>query len=97
MWIDNLFAAWRPNIALHATLEIKSLKRIDNDSRDLITFHTPSESGEPLARSQIKFQGKTKDGIDAYVNIELIGNPDMLALFKFKPGSHVGLVIRAID
>lgn len=94
MFID-LFAPWRQNIALHCTLETREITLINKDTREKVQLdNDPAALKEGVA---IKFRGTTERGIDAYVNIELIGPPDLLKLFKFHEGQHVGLVLRAID
>lgn len=94
MWIENLFNKWRQNVALHATLVTKSVAPVDKETRTIVMLeHLPDDA----ASVAVKFGGKTEKGIECYVNIELIGPPDLLNLFQFREGQHVGLVIRAID
>lgn len=87
---------WRQNIALHATLMTKEVIRIDANTRHLVPMDN-QPSAENLASLKLKCPGKTQDGIEVFVNIELIGAPHLLHQFKFKEGQHVGLVLRAID
>lgn len=92
MLIKNLFAAWRQNVALHATLTTREVIRIDHSTRDLVRMGNADS-----VKSQLKFQGTTEDGIEVYANIELIGSHNLLRQFQFEQGKHVGLVLRAID
>jgi hypothetical protein len=96
MLIKNLFLPWRQNVALHVSLETKVVTQIDHKSRELVQLETaPAEAN--TIKSQLKFRGKTRDGIEVYVDIELIGPSSMLKQFQFTEGKHVGLVLRAID
>jgi hypothetical protein len=96
MLIRNLFLPWRQNVALHATLDTKEIIRVDNATRDLVQLDN-AEPEPRMTSAKIKFLGKTSDGIEVYVNIELIGPPHRLQQFKFTEGKHVGMVLRAID
>lgn len=91
--LKELFDTWRHNIALHATLEIKRISPINNNERDLVRIGA-GDQNNPLC---LKLQGVTQDGIDVYIDVELLGTPEMLNKFRFAPGKHVGLVLRVID
>lgn len=110
MLIKNLFHPWRQNVALHATLITKRILRIDNNTRDMVridnaqrssadqdTSGSPADLGEQLICSKLKLVGITRDGIEIYIDVELIGPPRLLQQFQFAEGKHVGLVLRAID
>lgn len=102
MNIKNLFHPWRQNVALHATLVTKEVIRIDANSRDLVPLdnHPSADEvrlAEKVASLKLKCPGKTSDGIEIYIGIELIGPPHLLQQFQFTQGKHVGLVLRAID
>ena len=90
MIIQKLLETLRHRIALHATLEIKMLTSINNTERDLVKL------GEPTCE-KMKMRGTTGEGIEVYVEIELIGESGALDKFHFALGKHVGLVMRTID
>ena len=90
MIIKRLFETLRHHIALHATLEVKMFELINNATRDLVRL------GEPMGH-KIKLRGTTGEGIEVYVDIELIGESGALDKFHFAIGKHVGLVMRTID
>jgi hypothetical protein len=96
MLIKNLFLPWRQNVALHATLETKVVTQIDHQSRELVQLETAPDEASAV-KSQLEFRGKTRDGIEVYCDIELIGPSNLLKQFQFTEGKHVGLVLRAID
>lgn len=96
MLIKNPFGIWRQNVALHVSLETKLVTSIDSQSRGMVQLETTPEKSDAV-KSQLKFRGKTRDGIEVYVDIELIGPSNMLKQFQFEEGKHVGLVLRAID
>ncbi len=77
--------------ALHATLEVKMITPINNNSQELV------QASEIIPRHQLKLRGKTGDGIDVSLDIELIGDPYVLDKYQFMVGDHLGLVLRAID
>ncbi len=90
MSIKKLLGTLRQRIALHATLEIKMLTPINNTARDLVQL------GEPVCE-KMKMRGTTGEGIEVYVEIELIGDAGAMDKFHFELGKHVGLVLRTID
>lgn len=96
MNIKNLFHPWRQNVALHATLITKEVIRIDGNTRDMVPLDN-SVSAQQVTSLKLKCPGRTQDGIEVFVNIELIGPPYLLQQFQFKEGKHVGLVLRTID
>lgn len=93
MFIKHLFGSQRENVALHATLETKEVKLIDDKTRGLVQFDNVKASTAAV----MKFRGSTTDGINVIVDIELIGDPSLLEKFHFETGKIVGLVLRAID
>lgn len=102
MNIKNLFHPWRQNVALHATLITKEVIRIDGNTRDMVPMDNqpsadPVRLAEQVTSLKLKCPGKTHDGIEVFVNIELIGPPYLLQQFQFAEGKHVGLVLRVID
>lgn len=97
MILENLFGPWRQNVALHATLDTKEIIHIDDHQRDLVPMNNATAQDSASTSAKIKFLGKTADGIDCYINIELIGPPHRLTQFKFEEGKKVGIVIRTID
>ncbi len=90
MLIRNLFAPWRHNVAIHATLITREVTPIDGATRELVAM----DNGEKI---HMKFRGETNDGIEVFVDLELIGPPELLKQFQFKHGQHAGMVLRAID
>lgn len=88
--LKEFLDTWRHNIALHATLEIKRISPINNNERQIVRM----EVGAP---ERLKLQGQTTDGVDIYIDLELLGTQEMLRKFRFEAGKHVGLVLRVID
>lgn len=78
------------NLALHATLEIKMITVLNNDTQKIVKI------GEPT-REQMKLRGTTGEGIDVYLEMELIGSQDALNRFRFEVGHHLGMVLRLLD
>ena len=78
------------NLALHATLEIKMITVLNNDTQKVVKL------GEPT-REQMKLRGTTGDGIEVYHEMELIGSAEALSKFRFQIGHHLGMVLRLID
>ena len=78
------------NLALHATLEIKMITIMNNDTQKVVKL------GEPT-RELMKLRGTTGEGIDVYLDMELIGSPEALNRFRFEVGHHLGMVLRLID
>lgn len=76
--------------ALHATLEVKMITPINNNSQELV-------KASDIPRYQIKLYGKSGEGIDVSLDLELIGDPNVLDKYQFLVGDHLGLVLRAID
>ena len=76
---------------MHATLEVKMITAINNKTQELV------HASEILPRHQLKLRGKTGEGIDVYLDIELIGDSQVLEKYQFMVGDHLGLVLRAID
>lgn len=76
--------------SLHATLEIKMITVVNNSSQELIKLGHPT-------KEKMKLRGTTGNGIDVYIDMELIGSPDELAQFRFEVGHHLGMVLRLID
>ena len=77
--------------ALHATLEVKMITPINNNSQELV------QASEIIPRHQLKLQGTTGDGINVSLELELIGDPNVLDKYQFMVGDHLGLVLRAIE
>lgn len=90
MSLKEIYSQWRHN-ALHATLEVKIITPINNDSQELVL------ASDIKPRHQLKLRGKTGDGIDVYLYIELIGDAQVLEKYQYMVGDHLGLVLRAID
>jgi hypothetical protein len=79
----------KQHAALHVSLEIKMVRPINDERRELVQL---KGSGQ-----HVKLFGTTADGIECYVEIELLGKPDELERFHFTAGKHAGLVLRTID
>lgn len=77
--------------ALHATLEVKMITPINNDTQELV------QASEIIPRYQLKLRGTNGEGIDVSLDLELIGDPHVLDKYQFMVGDHLGLVLRAID
>lgn len=77
--------------ALHATLEVKMITPINNNSQELV------QASEIIPRYLLKLKGKCGDGVEVGLDIELIGDPHVLEKYQFQVGDHLGLVLRAID
>ena len=77
--------------ALHATLEVKMITPINNNSQELV------QASEIIPRYLLKLKGKSGDGVEVGLDIELIGDPHVLEKYQFMVGDHLGLVLRAID
>lgn len=78
------------NLALHATLEIKMITALNNETQEMVQL------GEPTCE-KMKLRGTTGNGIDVYIDMELIGSPEALDQFRFEVGHHLGMVLRLID
>lgn len=78
------------NLALHATLEIKMITVINNASQKLVKLEQPT-------KEKMKLRGTTGNGIDVYIDMELVGSPMDLEQFRFEVGHHLGMVLRLID
>jgi hypothetical protein len=89
MTIKQFLKTWRHNVALSAMLEIKRVTPINSKLRDHIKIGNIQEG--------IKLQGKTDEGVEVYIEIELIGAPELLNKFRFEAGKHAGFVLSAID
>ena len=77
--------------ALHATLEVKMITPINNNSQELV------QASDIIPRHQLKLRGKTGEGIEVSLDLELIGDFHVLEKYQFLVGDHLGLVLRAID
>ena len=79
--------------ALHATLEVKMITPINNNSQELV------QASKIIPRHKLKLQGTTGDGINVSLELELelIGDPNVMDKYQFMVGDHLGLVLRAID
>lgn len=78
------------NPAFHASLEIKQVKTINADTRDLVKL-------ELTCHEHLKLYGKNADGVEVYLNLELIGRRADLEKYRFDLGKHAGLVLRVIE
>jgi hypothetical protein len=87
--MKQLVTTHRQNIALALILDIKQITPINNNARDLVKIGDSAEG--------IKLQGVTDEGINVYIEIELIGDPALLKKYRFEIGKHAGFVLRAID
>jgi hypothetical protein len=85
--IRSFLKTFQQNIALSAALEIKQVFPINDAKRELVK----------LGGERIKLQGRTDEGVEVYIEIELIGAPELLSKFRFEAGKHAGFVLRAID
>ena len=41
--------------------------------------------------------GISAEGIEIYINVELLGTPEMLQKYHFNEGGHAGFVLRGLD
>ena len=58
--------------ALHATLEVKMITPINNNSQELV------QASEIIPRYLLKLKGKSGDGVEVGLDIELIGDPRIM-------------------
>lgn len=49
------------------------------------------------AKEEIKMYGISAEGIEIYINVELLGRPETLQKYRFQQGGHAGLVLRVIE
>lgn len=89
MTLKDLYAHWRHH-ALHATLAIRSVTPFNNAERDVVQMGG-------TVKEEIKMQGISAEGIEIYINVELLGKPETLQKYQFKQGGHAGFVLRVID
>ena len=89
MTIKDIYNHWRYG-ALHATLAIRSVSPFNNAERDVIKM-------ENTVKEEIKMHGISAEGIEIYINVELLGRPETLKKYNFTEGGHAGFVLRVID
>lgn len=77
--------------ALHTTLEVKMITPLNNDTQELV------QASEIIPRYHLKLKGTCGDGVEVGIDIELIGDPQVMEKYQFEIGDHLGLVLRAID
>lgn len=79
------------NTVLHATLEVKMITPINNKTQELV------QAIDIIPRYQLKFKGKCGDGIEVALDLELIGDPNVMDKYQFEIGDLLSLVIRGIE
>ena len=90
MSLKEIYENWRHN-ALHATLAIRSVTPFNNAERNVVQLDSNT------AKEEIKMHGISAEGIEIYINVELLGTPEMLQKYHFNEGGHAGFVLRGLD
>lgn len=96
MTLKTLYNHWRHS-ALHATLVIRSVMPFNNAERDVIQMDSNIVTDSNTVRKEIKMHGKSADGPEIYITVEVMGTPEMLKKYNFMLGGHAGFVLRVID
>ena len=89
MNLKDIYENWRHS-ALHATLVIRSVTPFNNAQRDVIKMNN-------TVKEEIKMHGISGDGVEIYINVELLGRPETLQKYNFTQGGHAAFVLRLID
>lgn len=78
------------NPAFHATLEIKQIKRINADTQDMVRLKL-------ACHDHLKMRGKNSEGVEIYLDLELIGTREDLDKYHLDLGNHAGFVMRVVE
>lgn len=84
-------------VAITAMLEVRAVTAINEGRKKLVRLKLDEQNTKQTVGEHVKLRGTTSNGIEVYLDLELIGSQAQIDAFKFAPGQHVGVVIRLID
>ena len=83
--------------AISVILEVRGVYTINEDRKKLVRLNLLEQETTKIIGEHVKLKGITSNGIEVYLDLELIGSKAQIDAMKFARGQHAGVVIRLID
>lgn len=84
-------------VAISVILEVRAVTAIDEGRKTLVRLNLHDQKTKNTVGEHVKLRGTTSNGMDVYLDLELIGSKAQIDAFRFVRGQHAGIVIRLID